>query len=126
MVATGACSQGQGHETTFAQLAADTIGVPVDRVTVINADTAEIPMGIGTFASRSAVVAGSAVNEAAGRVRAKLAQAAGALLEASPDDIDIDDGQAFVRGTPQSAVSVLRLNAAMPARASWASDTWPA
>jgi carbon-monoxide dehydrogenase large subunit len=109
VVATGACSQGQGHETTFAQLAADAIGVPVDRVTVINADTAEIPMGIGTFASRSAVVAGSAVNEAAGRVRTKLAQAAGALLEAAPDDIDIDDGQAFVRGTPQSAVPLARV-----------------
>ena len=57
MVATGACSQGQGHETTFAQLAADAIGVPVERVTVISADTAAIPMGVGTFASRSAVVA---------------------------------------------------------------------
>jgi carbon-monoxide dehydrogenase large subunit len=109
VVATGACSQGQGHETTFAQLAADAIGVPVEQVTVINADTAAIPAGIGTFASRSAVVAGSAVNEAAARVRAKLAQAAGALMEAAPDDIDIDDGQAFVRGTPQSAVPLARV-----------------
>jgi aerobic carbon-monoxide dehydrogenase large subunit len=115
VVATGACSQGQGHETTFAQLAADAIGVPVERVTVINADTAEIPMGVGTFASRSAVVAGSAVHEAAGRVRDKLAQAAGALLEAAADDIDIDEGQAFVRGAPQSAVSLARVvQAALP------------
>jgi carbon-monoxide dehydrogenase large subunit len=109
VVATGACSQGQGHETTFAQLAADVIGVPVERVTVINADTAAIPMGVGTFASRSAVVAGSAINEAATRVRSKLADAAGALLEAAADDIDIDEGLAFVRGAPQSAVPLARV-----------------
>jgi carbon-monoxide dehydrogenase large subunit len=76
---------------------------------VISADTAAIPLGVGTFASRSAVVAGSAVNEAATRVRNKLANAAGALLEAAADDIDIDAGQAFVRGAPQSAVSLARV-----------------
>ncbi|MGQ4810635.1 Caffeine dehydrogenase subunit alpha [Candidatus Entotheonellaceae bacterium PAL068K] len=119
VVATGACSQGQGHETTFAQLAADAIGVPVDQVTVINADTAAIPVGVGTFASRSAVVAGSAVNEAGKRVRAKLARAAGSLMEASPDDIDIEDGQAFVRGAPWSAVSLARVvQSALPTYAS--------
>jgi carbon-monoxide dehydrogenase large subunit len=109
VVATGACSQGQGHETTFAQLAADAIGVPVERVTVINADTAAIPVGIGTFASRSAVVAGSAINDASLRVRDKLVRAAGALLEAAADDIEIDEGLAFVRGTPQSAVPLARV-----------------
>jgi carbon-monoxide dehydrogenase large subunit len=119
VVATGACSQGQGHETTFAQLAADAVGVPVERVTVINADTAAIPMGVGTFASRSAVVAGSAVHDAAGRVRDKLVRAAGALLEASPDDIDVDEGLAFVRGTPQSAVPLARVvQSALPTFAS--------
>ena len=119
VVATGACSQGQGHETTFAQLAADAIGVPVERVTVISADTAAIPMGVGTFASRSAVVGGNAVNEAATRVRSKLANAAGALLEAAADDIDIEDGQAFVRGTPQSAVPLARVvQSALPTYAS--------
>lgn len=106
VVATGACSQGQGHETVFAQLAADVIGVPIDRVTVINADTAAIPVGVGTFASRSAVVAGSAVNEASLRVRHKLAEAAGTLMEAAADDIDIDDGQVFVRGAPERAVTL--------------------
>ena len=119
VVATGACSQGQGHETTFAQLAADALGVPVRHVTVINADTAAIPLGVGTLASRSAVVAGNAVHEAAARVRTKLAEAAGALLEAASDDIDIDAGQAFVRGTPQSAVSLARVvQSALPTYAS--------
>jgi carbon-monoxide dehydrogenase large subunit len=115
VVVTGACSQGQGHETTLAQLAADALGVPMERVTVVNADTAQIPLGVGTFASRSAVVAGNAVSEAAARVRAKLARAAGALLEAAPEDIAIEDGQAFVRGAPQSAVPLARvIQSALP------------
>jgi carbon-monoxide dehydrogenase large subunit len=115
VVATGACSQGQGHETTFAQLAADAIGVPLEQVTVLSADTAAIPFGIGTFASRSAVVGGNAVSEAARRVRDKLARAAGAFIEAAPEDIEIEDGQAYVRGAPQSAVSLARvIQSALP------------
>src|SRR5262249_44024269 len=58
VVATGAASQGQGHETSFAQVAADALGIPIDWVTVIGGDTAAIPFGVGTFASRSAVNAG--------------------------------------------------------------------
>ncbi|GIX47524.1 MAG: dehydrogenase [Candidatus Tectimicrobiota bacterium] len=119
LVVTGACSQGQGHETTLAQIAADAIGVPLERVTVVSADTAGLPMGIGTFASRSAVVAGNAVHEAATRVRQKLVRAAAALLEAAPDDIDIDEGNAFVRGAPQSAVPLAQVvRAALPTYAS--------
>ena len=67
VVATGACSQGQGHETSFAQIAADALGIPLDWVTVVGGDTAAIPFGVGTFASRSAVNAGSSIHEAAGR-----------------------------------------------------------
>src|SRR5262249_40512592 len=93
VVVTGACSQGQGHATTFAQLAADALGVPLHQVTVLNADTAVLPFGVGTFASRSAVVGGNAVNEAAQRVRDKLARAAGALLEAGPEDLGLAKGQ---------------------------------
>jgi carbon-monoxide dehydrogenase large subunit len=100
----------------FAQLAADVIGVPIEQVTVINADTAAIPAGVGTFASRSAVVGGSAVNEAAIRVRGKLNQAAAAMMEAAADDIEIDDGKVFVLGAPQSAVSLAQLvTATLPA-----------
>src|SRR4030095_14499247 len=61
VVATGACSQGQGHETSFAQVAAGVLGIPLDWVTVGGGDTAAIPFGIGTFASRSAVNAGSSI-----------------------------------------------------------------
>src|SRR5262249_47772300 len=76
VVVTGAGSQGQGHATTFAQLAADALGVPLEQVTVLSADTAVLRFGVGTFASRSAVVAGNAVSAAAQRGRDELAQAA--------------------------------------------------
>jgi carbon-monoxide dehydrogenase large subunit len=109
VVATGACSQGQGHETSFAQIAADALGVPLDWVTVVGGDTAAIPFGIGTFASRSAVNAGSSIHVAAGKVRDKLAAAAAAVLEASVDDIVIADGVASVRGAPQSAMPIDRV-----------------
>jgi aerobic carbon-monoxide dehydrogenase large subunit len=109
VVATGACSQGQGHETSFAQVAADALGIPLEWVTVVGGDTAAIPFGIGTFASRSAVNAGSSILVAAGKVREKLTAAAAALLEAAPSDIEIDDGKAFVRGAPASSVSLERV-----------------
>jgi carbon-monoxide dehydrogenase large subunit len=115
VVATGACSQGQGHETSFAQIAADALGIPLEWVTVVGGDTAAIPFGVGTFASRSAVNAGSSIHEASGRVREKIVAAAAALLEAAPADIEVADGVVSVRGVPGSATplaSVIR--AAIP------------
>jgi carbon-monoxide dehydrogenase large subunit len=109
LVATGAVSSGQGHETSFAQVAADALGVPLDWVTVIGGDTAAVPFGIGTFASRSGVTAGNSIADAAGRVRAKLVAAAATLLEAAPEDIEMEDGRLFVRGAPGSAVDVARV-----------------
>jgi aerobic carbon-monoxide dehydrogenase large subunit len=115
VVATGACSQGQGHETSFAQIAADALGVPLDWVTVIGGDTAAIPFGVGTFASRSAVNAGSSIHLAAGKVREKLVAAAAALLEAAPVDIEIAEGVASVRGAPDSRTPLTRvIQAALP------------
>jgi aerobic carbon-monoxide dehydrogenase large subunit len=104
IVATGAVSSGQGHETSFAQVAADVLGVPIDWVTVIGGDTAAVPFGVGTFASRSAVTAGSSITDAASQVRAKLVRAAANMLEAAPDDIEIEEGRVFVRGAPGSAI----------------------
>ncbi len=115
VVATGAVSSGQGHETSFAQIAADTLGVPLDWVTVTGGDTATVPFGVGTFASRSGVTAGNSIADAAGQVRAKLLTAAAALLEASADDLDIEDGRVFVRGAPATAVELGRVvQAAIP------------
>jgi carbon-monoxide dehydrogenase large subunit len=114
-VATGAASAGQGHETAFAQVAADALGVPLDWVTVVGGDTAAVAFGVGTFASRSAVTAGSSVHEAATAVRAKLVRAAARLLEAAPEDIAIEDGRVSVRGAPGSAVALAKvIQASLP------------
>jgi aerobic carbon-monoxide dehydrogenase large subunit len=109
VVATGACSQGQGHETTFAQIAADALGVGLDDVTVIGGDTREVAAGVGTFASRSLVVAGNAVAAASGDVRRKLVRAAASLLEASPDDLEVADGRVFVRGAPGRGLAMAEI-----------------
>jgi carbon-monoxide dehydrogenase large subunit len=109
VVATGACSQGQGHETVFAQIAAETLGVRLADVTVIGGDTGAIPFGIGTFASRSLVLAGNAVAGAAAEVREKVLRAASALLEAGPDDLAIEDGRVAVRGMPDRALTFARI-----------------
>ena len=109
LVATGAVSSGQGHETSFAQVAADALGVPLDWVTVVGGDTAAVPFGVGTFASRSGVTAGNSIADACREVRARLTRAAASLLEASPADVEIEDGRAFVRGSPESAVDLSRV-----------------
>jgi carbon-monoxide dehydrogenase large subunit len=114
-VATGAVNSGQGHETSFAQVAADALGVPLDWVTVIGGDTAAVPFGVGTFASRSAVTAGSSIADACGQIREKLVRAAATALEAAPADIEIADGTVFVRGALSSALPLARLiQASMP------------
>ena len=109
LVATGAVNSGQGHETSFAQVAADVLGVPLDWVTVVGGDTAAVPFGVGTFASRSAVTAGSSITDAAKAVRAKVVTAAAALLEAGEGDVEIEDGRVFVRGAPASALPLARV-----------------
>ncbi|MGH7302384.1 MAG: molybdopterin cofactor-binding domain-containing protein, partial [Candidatus Rokuibacteriota bacterium] len=109
LVATGAINSGQGHETSFAQIAADALDVPLDWVTVVGGDTAAVPFGVGTFASRSAVTAGNSIVDACREVRAKLTRAAAALLEAAPEDVEIADGRVFVKGSPGSAIELARV-----------------
>ncbi len=109
VVATGAVNSGQGHETSFAQVAADALGVPLEWVTVTGGDTAAVPFGVGTFASRSAVTAGNSIADACREVRRKLVNAAARLLEAAPEDVEIDDGRAFVRGSVAGAVDLARV-----------------
>ncbi|MCW2899937.1 MAG: Dehydrogenase [Streptosporangiaceae bacterium] len=96
----GAPPQGQGFETTYAQIVADAMGVDPDSVDVITGDTGAIPYGIGTFASRVMANAGPAMSIAATEVKEKIFQSAAALLEASPDDLEIAEGNVQVRGTP--------------------------
>jgi carbon-monoxide dehydrogenase large subunit len=114
-VATGAVNSGQGHETSFAQVAADALGVPLEWITVIGGDTAAVPFGVGTFASRSAVTAGSSIADACRQVRDKLVRAAATLLEAAPTDIEVEDGSVGVRGAPHTAVPLSRvIQASLP------------
>jgi len=101
-VIIGTGPTGQGHQTTWAQLVSDRLGIPVENITVKHGDTADSPMGIGTFGSRSAAVDGTAAYQAADRVREKAAKLAAHLLEASEDDIVFADGGAHVAGSPES------------------------
>ncbi|PYO28720.1 MAG: xanthine dehydrogenase, partial [Candidatus Rokuibacteriota bacterium] len=99
-VFSGASSQGQSHETTLAQIVADGLAVPLERVTVVPGDTAGIPYGVGTFASRIAVLAGTSAAQAAAEVRDKALAVAASHLEAARADLVLDDGRISVRGAP--------------------------
>ena len=99
-VVIGTGPSGQGHKTTWSQIVSDQLGMSVDDIRVAHGDTAESPMGIGTFGSRSAAVDGSATYEAAGKVREKAAKIAAHMLEAADEDIRFGEGGAYVVGTP--------------------------
>jgi carbon-monoxide dehydrogenase large subunit len=103
-VHSGSNPHGQAHETTLAQVAADELGVHPDNVIVRAGDTALVQHGAGTYASRSAVTAGSAVYLAARKVRDKVATVAAHLLEIDPADVDVADGKVFARGVPDSSL----------------------
>jgi len=105
LVSAGVASHGQGHETSLAQIAADTLGVPIEQVEVARPDTAVVPRGDGTSASRSMQLGGSAVLTAAREVREKAKTAAADLLEAAAEDVDeLEPGRFGVRGSPGRTV----------------------
>lgn len=101
---TGIGTQGQGHYTSFAQIVADQVGVDVRDVEVVTGDTDQFYWGAGTFASRGAVVAGNAVNEAARDVRRKILRFAGEHLEVAEEDLEIVGGEVRVKGVPDRGV----------------------
>jgi carbon-monoxide dehydrogenase large subunit len=103
-VVTGTGPSGQGHQTAWAQLVSDRLGLPVEKIRVIHGDTEESPMGIGTFGSRSLAVDGAATFDAAERVAIKAKNIAAHLLEASSDDIELDEDGAHVVGSPDSTI----------------------
>lgn len=106
VVDSGANPHGQSHETTLAQVCADVLGLDLDRVAVRSGDTALIPFGGGTFASRSAVTAGSAVYLAAGKVREKALRIAAHLLEEDPADLVLSDGKIHRAGAPDRGIGL--------------------
>jgi aerobic carbon-monoxide dehydrogenase large subunit len=105
-VATGIGTQGQGHFTSFAQIAAEQLGVEVTDVDVVTGDTDQFYWGAGTFASRGAVVAGNAVNEASKVVRKKALKLASDLFECSEEDLVIEDGKVSIVGIPEKFVKL--------------------
>ena len=102
----GVKSQGQGHETTFAQIVAEELGIPSTDVKVVEGDTDNTPYGLGTYASRSTPVAGAATSIVARKLRAKAKKLAAHMLEASEDDLEWEVGKFFVKGSPDSSVSI--------------------
>ncbi len=98
-ILTGSHSHGQGHETTFAQLVSERLGISIDNVSIVHGDTDKVQMGMGTYGSRSGAVGMSAIVKALDKIEAKAKKVAGFVLEASADDIEFKDGKFTVRGT---------------------------
>ena len=105
-VATGLTTQGQGHQTVFAQLVADELGVPLADVQIVTGDTRRFGYAVGTFASRAAVMSGSAIALAARKARAKALRVAAEAMEVSADDLEIVDGIVQVKGDPASGIAL--------------------
>ena len=101
-VFTGSHSHGQGHETTFSQVVASRLGIPIENVEIVHGDTGRIPFGMGTYGSRSLAVGGTAIIKALDKVVAKGKKIAAHLLEAAEADIEFKDGKFAVAGTDRS------------------------
>src|SRR6185369_763386 len=103
-VYTGSHAHGQGHETTFAQLVGDELGIPIEQIEIVHGDTGLVPFGMGTYGSRSASVGGTAIHMSLKKIKEKGKVIAAHLLEASPKDIEYANGQFQVKGVPDKAV----------------------
>ncbi len=114
-VLTGSHAHGQGHETTFAQIVADELGVPFEDVEIVHGDTERTPYGVGTYGSRSAAIGGSALVKSAEKIRNKLTLLAAHLLEADPADMVYDQasGKVHVKGAPDRAKAFGELSFAL-------------
>ena len=114
-VLTGSHSHGQGHETTFAQVVADKLGIDPSQIDIVHGDTAKIPFGMGTYGSRSLAVGGAAISNALDKVIAKGKKIAAHLLEAAEGDIVFEDGHFAVKGTDKKkAFGEIALTAYVP------------
>jgi len=107
IVRTGSFSQGQGHETTFAQIASERLGIPIEKITVTKGDTDVVPRGTGTYGSKSTQIGGVAAGKASEEVVEIGKRLAAAELEAAPEDmvLDVDEGRFHVTGAPSPALS---------------------
>ena len=116
-VMIGSSPHGQGEETTFAQILAGELGVPVDDVDVIHGDTDNTPMGWGTYGSRTTAVSGAAIAIASRKIKDKAKTLAAHLLEADAADIEYDDGKFFVKGSPDEHKTIQDI--ALMANVAW-------
>jgi len=105
MVYTGSSPHGQGEETTFAQIVAEELGIPVENVLIMHGDTDSTPEGRGTYGSRTTAVGGAAVFNAVQRLKEKMKLIASHMLEASASDVTLEDGKFSVAGSPQKSVA---------------------
>ncbi|HKK09163.1 MAG TPA: xanthine dehydrogenase family protein molybdopterin-binding subunit, partial [Gemmatimonadota bacterium] len=105
VVKTGVSPHGQGEETTFSQIVADALGVPMDAVEIAHGDTDYVPEGIGTFGSRAQAVGGAALSLCLEDLRTKARKIAGHLLEADPEDVVFEDGRLHIAGAPDRGVA---------------------
>jgi aerobic carbon-monoxide dehydrogenase large subunit len=106
VVTMGTQPQGQGHETTYSQIISHELGVPMEDIVVQHSDTQGTPFGYGSYGSRTSNVGTGAALKAAGKIKEKARRYAAHLLEASPDDIDIDGARYFVRGSPDKSKTI--------------------
>ena len=107
-VLTGSHSHGQGHETTFSQLAADALGIPMTDIDIVHGDTGRIPFGMGTYGSRSGAVGGTAVHMSLQKIIEKGRALAAHLVEAAPEDVEFKGGRFSVKGSPDRRKDVRR------------------
>ena len=105
-VLSGASSHGQGHQTTFAQIVADELGIPLEDIDIVQGDTAKVQFGIGTFGSRSTAVGGTAIFQSVQKLKDKAAQIAAHLLEVSVEDVEFVDGRLQVKGAPDQSRTI--------------------
>jgi aerobic carbon-monoxide dehydrogenase large subunit len=104
-VLTGVSPHGQGQETTFAQIVADELGVPIDHVSIVHGDTDKVQYGVGTFGSRGTAVGGAALKLAIETIQAKAVKIAAHQWEANPDDVEYRDGKMQVKGDPSKSMT---------------------
>jgi len=109
IIRIGVQTQGQGHETTFAQIVAEELGIPMDKVKVEYGDTDTAPYGLGTYASRSTPTAGAAASIASRKIREKARLIAAHLLEAAPDDLEWTNGKFTVKGSPDRSKTIAEI-----------------
>ncbi len=114
-VLAGGASSGQGIETVFGQIVSETLGIPMDQISVVHGDTDLIPDGVGSWSSRSTVIGGSATLLAAGQTAEKARRIAADLLEASVDDVRLEHGRVFVAGSPEHGYTLGEIAAAADA-----------